>query len=103
MGNAAPFRERHFVGADVETTVDGSRIAIDDFAVEPLREGHRERAFTGCRRPEDRNERLPHDRYCAILHSTYTATSPTTISMPSCCDRVGSGITGRRVIRCRRT
>ena len=43
--NAAPGLDRHLVGADVETAVHGSRIAVDDLAAMPLGQRQSKRAF----------------------------------------------------------
>ena len=45
--NAAPLVKRQLGGADVEMAVDLQRVAVDDFAVEPLRDFQRQIAFSG--------------------------------------------------------
>jgi hypothetical protein len=56
VGNAALFVWSNLVGSDVEAAIDGGRIAGDDLPTEPARDCNRERALSGGRRADDRNE-----------------------------------------------
>ena len=53
MRNALAFRRRHLVRADIETTIDGGRIAADDLAVEMLSQLDGQRALAGRRGADD--------------------------------------------------
>ena len=57
MRDAAAIGGRDLVGADVEAAVHRRRIAIDDFAAEPLRNRERQRTFSRGGRTQNRNER----------------------------------------------
>ena len=57
--NPSLLGQRDFVGADVETAINGGRIAVDNLAPAARRERHRQRALAGRRRPEDRDECRP--------------------------------------------
>jgi hypothetical protein len=56
MRDAATLGRRHLVGADVEAAVDGCRVAVDDLAAVALGSRERERALSGRRRSEDRDQ-----------------------------------------------
>jgi hypothetical protein len=58
MRDAAPFSHRDLVGADVEASIHGGRVAVDDLAVESFGDGDSERALPRRGRPEDRDEWL---------------------------------------------
>ena len=62
MRNAATFRDRHLVGADVEAAVDGGRVAVDDLAIEPRGHRERQRALAAGGRSEHGDD----DRFSAL-------------------------------------
>src|SRR5881397_3819845 len=82
MRDAAPGFERHFVCTDVESSIDGRRVAVDDLAVVALGQRERQRAFAGRRRTEYRNEQRPGHYVTAI--STYTMNARRRMRRPSC-------------------
>ena len=45
MWNASPLLDRQLVGADVEASINGGGVAVDDFAVQRLRHRQAEGAF----------------------------------------------------------
>ena len=57
MWNAPPFFGRHFGSTDVEVAVDLQRIAIEDFAVELLRDFECQIALSRAGRAHHRNQR----------------------------------------------
>jgi hypothetical protein len=61
MRNTAALRERHFVGADVESAIYRGRVAADDFAAAPQCELDAERALARGGRTEDGEYRRPFD------------------------------------------
>jgi hypothetical protein len=92
MRDAAALLEWQLVGADVEAAIDSGGIAVDDLAAVPLGERQAECAFTGCCRAEDRKDRRA--TYHPTRASTYTTSTVSTMSSPSCCVRVGIQLGG---------
>src|SRR6185436_10206094 len=77
----------HFVGADVEASIDGGGIAVENFAAEPLGQRQTQRALPGRSRSEHgKHERL---RAQSTRMNTYTMSAASTMMSPSCCVRVG--------------
>ena len=93
--DAAALGQRHLVGADVESAIDGGRIAADDFPAEPLRERDAERALAGGGRAEDRDERgrVREPRRASRRERAQSErparARPAAARSPICCVRVG--------------
>ena len=56
MRNASPFRARQLIGTDIESTIDGRRIAVDDLAIERFRKEQPEGTFSGGGGAENRED-----------------------------------------------
>ena len=68
MRNAGALFGAGLGGAEVHAAIDGNGIATDDFAVEPLGEGERERGLAAAgRAEEDDGERRSSFGWCTVL------------------------------------
>ena len=93
MRNAAAISQRHFVGANIETTSDSRRIAVDDLAVVALGDCQRQRAcrWRSARGPRRRTGGSPDAEHHVDNERDQQQ------HQPRCWDLVMAGI------RCRRT
>ena len=57
VGNALLLRWRHLGRRDLDSAIDLNRVAVDDLAIEALRQGNAQITLARSRRPDDRNER----------------------------------------------
>src|SRR5437867_3992854 len=78
--DAAAIGGRDLVGADVEAAVHRRRIAVDDFAAEPLRDGQGQGALSRRSRAENRNER---SQVSSLKSQVSTCQSQVSISLTS--------------------
>ena len=62
MRNAFAFFEWDLGGCDLDFLVDLDRVAVDDLAVELECDFDSECAFSGGSGPDDRNDRIMHER-----------------------------------------
>jgi hypothetical protein len=88
--------DRNLVCSNVETAIDGGRIAGDDFAAEMPRERDRQRTLSRGSRSDDGNEwwRGQSQSRRAIA---YTVIAVNARYSPSCSERFGGRINSRRL------